>query len=115
MPRSPMSDRRQLAAMLDAPAVTDVTCRVAALATAHFRANGVPLVAYCRYALTIGESAEQLTEFLLAGNLVIHVPEPGDGPTFVILSTLLMGDPSDELATPEAAADAAAIIALARD
>jgi hypothetical protein len=109
-----MKDRRLLAAMLEAPAVTDVRARVAALATEHFRQHGDDLVAYCRCALAEGDTPEQLRDFLLDGNTVIYVPEPGDGPMFVILETVLMGAPPEELGTSAAVADAEAIIEMAR-
>jgi hypothetical protein len=114
VPRPSLNDRRLLAAMLAAPAVTDVTARVAALATDHFRRHGEDLVAYCRCYLDEGDSPERLREFLLEGNTVIYVPEPGDGPMFVILGTMFMGDPPEELGTPAAAADAEAIIEMGR-
>jgi hypothetical protein len=44
---------------------------------------------------------------------VIYVPEPGDGPRFVILGTVLMGDPPEELGTSGALADVEAILAMA--
>lgn len=61
--------------MLADPALTDVTARVAALRTAHFRAHWAELVAYCRYLLGEGgESVDQVRAFLLTGATVIYAP-----------------------------------------
>lgn len=115
MPRTPLKHRRLLAAMLDDPAVTDVAAQILALKTAFFRQHGPGLVAYCRYALEAGDSSEALREFMLAGNTVIYAPDPADGPMFLILDAILIGDRPAELNTPAAAADAEAIVDMARD
>jgi hypothetical protein len=101
--------------MLADPALTDVTARVAGLQTAHFRAHGAELVAYCRYLLGEGgESVEEVRAFLLTGTTVIYAPAAAaeGGPTFLVLDTFL-GEPPAELATPAGAADAEAVIEMA--
>jgi hypothetical protein len=108
-------ERRDILALLDAPALTDVTARVAAPRTAHFRAHGAELVAYCRCLLGEGgEPVDQVRAFLLTGATVIHAPAAAaaGGPVFPVLDTFL-GEPPAELATPAGAADAEAVIEMA--